>query len=83
MKPLRINGKLWVIFSETASRLVLIPAKNPLREWREKQGITQREACERLGLHQATYAKYELGQRKIPERVLYKVVAWLRENNGR
>ena len=40
--------------------------KNPLKTWRQGQGLTQREAAARLGVTRACWQFWETGQR-VPD----------------
>ncbi len=45
-----------------------------LKAWRHDLGLSQREACRRLGVHQATYSAWELGLRAPRRTTLPKLL---------
>lgn len=40
----------------------LVPFKTLLREWRERKGLLQKQACEVLQIDLDTYRRWECGQ---------------------
>jgi len=44
-----------------------------LKEWRNKQGLTQQELADKLGVARATVASWEVGRTDIPNWALKKL----------
>lgn len=53
------------------------PVGELLREWRERKGISQREAAELVAVKQATWCRWETGVSLPSTDVLTKIVAAL------
>jgi hypothetical protein len=68
---IRINGRDWVIRSQSESRLILIPKDVPKRlsAFVTKAG-NQRAAAEKLGISQSKIAKIISGKQSAPQFVL-------------
>lgn len=47
--------------------------ENPVREWRKRRGLTQRQAAAVLGVYVTTITAWELGDRGIPENILRRI----------
>lgn len=83
------NGIPWLAMArkaenELACRLVLRQCRSMqtagselLRRWRERKGLSQETAAEKLGVRQATLSRYESGARapRLPEALRIRDVA--------
>lgn len=74
MKSFKHSGKLWKIHSEKPTKLVLVPAGNPLADWRKKKKLTQRDAAKALGVTQGQIARIENGTRICAPEILTKLI---------
>ncbi len=49
-----------------------------LKGARKREGLTQKEICDKLGLQQSNYSKMEKGERPIPEHLILKFAKLLK-----
>ena len=75
MTIIKIHRKNWVISKETATKIVLVLAENPVKVWRSAAGINQRAAAAQLGISQAQFARLELGRQNCSPEILRKIQA--------
>ena len=73
MSTIKFQGREWRLHKETTAKLVFVPASNPLKDWREKQNLTQHIAATRLGVSQSYLSKMESGELPYTPEVLEKI----------
>jgi predicted transcriptional regulator len=70
MNTIKFQGRHWRLHSETATKIVFVPAANLMAKWRKKQGLNQRAAANALGISQSQVARIESGTRVCPTQIL-------------
>jgi DNA polymerase III alpha subunit len=78
---LEVDGKPWVFDAIIQTQILFKPAPmggsagigNYLRQWRKREGHTQSEAADMLGVSQSMIAKIENGERKLPLKAFEKI----------